>query len=87
MKIVIAAGGTGGHIFPALATIAELKKLDTACELTWVTTTRSREKELAEQYGVTPLFLQVEGIKRSLSLQPIKAIGKFVKAFFQMKQF
>ncbi len=87
MKIVIAAGGTGGHIFPALATVKELQKLDAHNETIWVTTTRSREPELAEQYKVKPLFLDVEGIKRTVSLQPVKAVAKFVKAFFEMKKY
>ncbi len=84
MKIAVVAGGTGGHIFPALATIEEMKVLSPESELLWITTQRSREKELAEEYSVTPLFLQVEGIKRSFSLQPIRAMFKFLRAFLIM---
>ncbi len=87
MNIAVVAGGTGGHIFPALSTITEMRELSPESTFRWITTDRGNEKELAEKYNVTPLFLKVEGIQRRASLQPIRAIFKFELAFFKMVKY
>ncbi len=84
MNVAVVAGGTGGHIFPALSTLEEMKSLSSKSSFVWITTGRGREKELAQEYEVTPLILSVEGIKRSFSFQPIRALLKFAAAFVKM---
>ncbi len=44
MKVVITAGGTGGHIFPALALISKLKEKDKDVEVLYIGTTNRMEK-------------------------------------------
>ena len=84
MKIVVTAGGTGGHIFPALATIQKIKELDSSTELLWITTLRSNEAQLAQEFEVPFRSLAVEGIRRRISLQPIRALLKFAWALGAM---
>ena len=40
MKVVLSGGGTGGHIYPALTIAGALRRLDPACEITFVGTGR-----------------------------------------------
>jgi UDP-N-acetylglucosamine--N-acetylmuramyl-(pentapeptide) pyrophosphoryl-undecaprenol N-acetylglucosamine transferase len=84
LKIVIAAGGTGGHIFPALSLALELKARFAPASLLWIGTSRSREKELCEKNGIALKILDVEGIKRAMSLTVVRAVVRFVKAVFGM---
>jgi UDP-N-acetylglucosamine--N-acetylmuramyl-(pentapeptide) pyrophosphoryl-undecaprenol N-acetylglucosamine transferase len=84
LKIVIAAGGTGGHIFPALSVALELKARFAPASLLWIGTSRSREKELCEKNGIPLEILDVEGIKRAMSLSVVRAVVRFVKAVFGM---
>lgn len=86
MKIVLTAGGTGGHIFPAMAIADEIREKHPETELLWITTNRSNEKEIAERFSIKMLALDVEGIQRKISFQPIKAIFKTIKAIFFMKK-
>ena len=76
MKTVFAAGGTGGHIFPALATMQKMRELDTDVDILWITTFRSNERELAQEYQVAMQSLAVEGFQRRLSIQPLRAFVK-----------
>lgn len=87
MKIILTAGGTGGHIFPAMATALEIREKHPECELLWITTNRSNESEIAERFSIKMLSLNVDGIQRKISLQPLKAIFKTVKAIFFMKKY
>ncbi|MET4693704.1 undecaprenyldiphospho-muramoylpentapeptide beta-N-acetylglucosaminyltransferase [Endozoicomonas lisbonensis] len=59
--IVVMAGGTGGHIFPALATAQELKKRGFAIH--WLGTPGSMEAELVPKYGFDISFLPVTGLR------------------------
>ncbi len=87
MKIVITAGGTGGHIFPALAVALELRKQCEALSLLWIGTSRSREKELGAKNGIEVKVLDVSGINKKWSFSALAAIKSFVLALFHMVRF
>lgn len=84
MNIVIAAGGTGGHIFPALSVAPELRKQCDDLSLLWIGTSRNREKELCEKNNIPLTILDVRGIKRKLSFSSLLAIRDFIGAFSRM---
>ncbi len=55
MRILVAAGGTGGHVTPALAVVAELKRIVSELDVRFVC--GSRRAELAALRGLDPLAL------------------------------
>lgn len=61
--IVVMAGGTGGHIFPALATATELAAR--GYNVHWLGTADSMEAELVPQYGFGISFIPVTGLRRT----------------------
>jgi UDP-N-acetylglucosamine--N-acetylmuramyl-(pentapeptide) pyrophosphoryl-undecaprenol N-acetylglucosamine transferase len=79
-KIVIAAGGTGGHIFPALSVALALKSRYPAAALLWIGTYRSREVELCKKHGIPIMILDVIGIARRFSLTAVIAALTFARA-------
>jgi len=63
LRIRIAGGGTGGHLFPALAVAAELKKRHPRMEITFVGARRGIETRLVPQAGYPLRTLRLSGIK------------------------
>ena len=80
MKVVITAGGTGGHIFPALATALELRRRIPDVDLVWIGTARSREVELCREHGIRIELLKVQGINKKFSLATVKALFNYLRA-------
>src|SRR6201991_3995648 len=72
-RIVIAAGGTAGHVVPAIA-IADALRADGA-EVSFVGGQRA-EAELVPQAGYELDTINVEGISRSNPLKAARAVGK-----------
>ena len=56
MKVIISAGGTGGHIYPALAIINKIKKEDKSADFLYIGTTSRMEKDLIPKYGILCMF-------------------------------
>lgn len=75
---MIAGGGTGGHVFPALAVAAELRGRDPATEVLFVGSERGLETQVVPEAGYTLRTLPAAGLKgvslgrklRSLALLP-----------------
>lgn len=74
MRILMTGGGTGGHINPAVAIAHTIKKNHPEAEIAFVGTKRGKEKELVPKEGYPLYFVEVQGIRRSLSLRNIKAL-------------
>jgi UDP-N-acetylglucosamine--N-acetylmuramyl-(pentapeptide) pyrophosphoryl-undecaprenol N-acetylglucosamine transferase len=83
-KIVIAAGGTGGHIFPALSVAQVLRARYSDVSLLWIGTCRSREVELCKKNGIPIMIIDVVGITRRLSLRVVVAAVTFLRAIMSV---
>jgi len=91
LKILIAAGGTGGHVFPAIAIADEIKKLRSNAEFLFVGTKRKIETRVVPERGYSLSFIWISGFHRSLQmgnlLFPIKVLVSLVQSFFLIKRF
>lgn len=73
MRVLITGGGTGGHVNPALAIANTIKQNDPDAVIAYVGTKRGIENKLVPKAGYTMYYVDVKGIKRSLSPSNIKA--------------
>src|SRR5688572_22132664 len=83
--IIIAGGGTGGHIFPAIAIANALKKIDESIEILFVGAKGKMEMEKVPQAGYKIEGLDIAGFNRSSLIKNIGLPFKLVKSFFQVR--
>ncbi len=83
-KIIIAGGGTGGHIFPAIAIANALKKLDDRDEILFVGAKGKMEMEKVPQAGYKIRGLDIAGFNRSSLIKNIGLPFKLIKSFLQV---
>src|SRR5437868_4499667 len=90
-RVIIAGGGTGGHIFPAIAIANALKKKDSSVEILFVGAKGKMEMEKVPQAGYNIEGLDIAGFNRSSLIKNIGLPLKLLRSFFQvrriMKQF
>lgn len=86
MKILMTGGGTGGHIYPALAFINYVKSLDHGDEFMYVGTKDGLESKIVPQYDIPFETIEIQGFKRSLSLQNFKTIYLFLSSIKKAKK-
>lgn len=84
-KIIIAGGGTGGHIFPAIAIANALKKADATIEILFVGAKGKMEMEKVPQAGYQIEGLDIAGFNRSSLIKNIGLPLKLVKSFLQVR--
>ena len=84
-RIIIAGGGTGGHIFPAIAIANALKQLDNEIEILFVGAKGKMEMEKVPQAGYSIEGLDIAGLNRSSLIKNIGLPLKLVKSFFQVR--
>jgi UDP-N-acetylglucosamine--N-acetylmuramyl-(pentapeptide) pyrophosphoryl-undecaprenol N-acetylglucosamine transferase len=85
-RIVFAAGGTGGHIYPAIAVADELKRINDKIEIVFIGAKGRIEEKIVPKNGYKLQTLEVAGFKRSLSLKNISTAIKIVKALNEAKK-
>jgi UDP-N-acetylglucosamine--N-acetylmuramyl-(pentapeptide) pyrophosphoryl-undecaprenol N-acetylglucosamine transferase len=87
VKIVLSGGGTGGHIYPAVATAEALKRaLGEDVEILFVGAEGKMEMEKVPALGYKIVGLPVVGLKRSLSLSNLALPFKVLKSISMAKR-
>jgi len=82
-RIIISGGGTGGHIFPAIAIANALKKLDPATEILFVGAFGRMEMEKVPAAGYEIIGLDIQGIQRGSIMKNLQLPIKLVKSVFK----
>lgn len=85
-KFILSGGGTGGHIFPAVAIANSLKRKHPDATFLFAGANGRMEMEKVPQEGFEITGLDVAGLKRSLSLENFAVISKFIKSYFKAKK-
>jgi UDP-N-acetylglucosamine--N-acetylmuramyl-(pentapeptide) pyrophosphoryl-undecaprenol N-acetylglucosamine transferase len=90
-RVIISGGGTGGHIYPAIAIAHAIQKLDSDVEILFVGALGKMEMEKVPRAGYRIVGLPIVGIKRELSLDnlkfPFKLVNSLLKAREVVKDF
>ncbi|HJW18897.1 MAG TPA: undecaprenyldiphospho-muramoylpentapeptide beta-N-acetylglucosaminyltransferase [Flavisolibacter sp.] len=84
-NIIIAGGGTGGHIFPAIAIANAIKKLEPATKILFVGAKGKMEMEKVPQAGYEIEGLDIAGFNRSSLIKNIGLPFKLVRSFLQVR--
>jgi len=89
LRVMIMAGGTGGHVFPALAVAEKFKQQQVS--VAWLGTRKGIESELIPQQGIELHFLNVEGLRGrgllALIRAPFKLLASIIQACAALTQF
>lgn len=84
MKAIISGGGTGGHIFPAIAVAQELKRNNKDIEILFVGAEGKMEMEKVPKAGFEIKGLWISGLQRKLTMKnllfPVKLLSSLIKA-------
>lgn len=80
MRLIVSGGGTGGHIYPALAVINQLKKDDPTTQVLYIGSQRGIESTIVPKTGINFRAMEIQGFKRSLSLDNFRTVYLFLKS-------
>jgi UDP-N-acetylglucosamine--N-acetylmuramyl-(pentapeptide) pyrophosphoryl-undecaprenol N-acetylglucosamine transferase len=91
LKVIISGGGTGGHIFPALAIANAIRKADEGSEILFIGAKGRMEMKLVPAAGYPIEGLWISGLVRRLTLKnlafPLKVLVSMMKARRVIKHF
>lgn len=91
LRVIISGGGTGGHIFPALAIANAIRKLNPETEFLFVGAQGKMEMEKVPAAGYKIEGLWISGIKRELTIDnlsfPFKVLSSVSKALRIIREF
>jgi len=86
MRVIISAGGSGGHIYPALSIINKIKEQEPNSEFLYIGTHNRMEKDIIPKYNISYMPLRMYGLKRSLSLSNIKTAYYYLNSIKRAKK-
>ena len=86
MRVILTGGGTGGHIYPALAIAKGLLARDADTQILYVGIRDGMEARLVPEAGLAFAGISGKGLPRRLSLETIKVVGNSFKALWETKK-
>ncbi len=86
MKVLLSGGGTGGHVYPAIAIANRIKEDYPDAEILFVGTAKGIESEIVPKYGYNIETVTVQGFKRKIDLDNVKRVFKLFKGLEQSRK-
>lgn len=86
MKVIISAGGTGGHIYPALAILNKIKEKEPNSEFLYIGTHDRMEKDIIPGLGIPFKTIEIYGFYRKKLYRNFKTISCFIKGYNKCKK-
>ena len=90
LSILFAAGGTGGHLFPAIAIAEEIKKIEPDTHIAFVGTKNKIEARIIPQKGYAFSTIWISGFHRRLTVEnllfPLKIVVSLFQSFFLIQK-
>lgn len=81
MRIVVSGGGTGGHIYPALALLDRIKELGKLDAALYVGTERGLESRIVPTHNVPFATIKIQGFSRKMNLRGIETNFETIRLF------
>lgn len=81
MKVLIAAGGTGGHIYPGIAVAQEIMRRDSQSQVRFVGTARGLETKLVPKAGFELMLIDSTGLKNVSLVARMRGVAILPKSF------
>ncbi len=85
MRVIISAGGTGGHIYPALAIINKIKECEPNSEFLYIGTHDRMEKDIIPKQDIPFKSIEIYGFYRKKMYRNFKTIKYFYKGYKECK--
>lgn len=86
MRVLVSGGGTGGHIYPALALIREIQKKNPQAQFLYIGTEKGLESDIVKKENIPFRSIYITGFKRSLSFENVKTVTRFLKGVHESKK-
>jgi UDP-N-acetylglucosamine--N-acetylmuramyl-(pentapeptide) pyrophosphoryl-undecaprenol N-acetylglucosamine transferase len=86
MRVLIAAGGTGGHIYPGIAVAKEIMRRDRMSEVRFVGTARGLETRLVPQAGFELSIIESTGLKNVGVMARLRGLAVLPKSFLAARR-
>lgn len=86
MRVVISAGGTGGHIYPALAIIKKIKEKEPDSEFLYIGTHNRMEKDIVPNKGIPFESIEMYGFNKKHLLKNFKTVKCLIQSFKRCKK-
>jgi UDP-N-acetylglucosamine--N-acetylmuramyl-(pentapeptide) pyrophosphoryl-undecaprenol N-acetylglucosamine transferase len=86
MRVIITGGGTGGHIYPAIAIADKIRRKNPDCSILFVGTEKGMERKLVPESGYEIRFITVSGFNRKNLLKNVITLRDFIRGSRQVKQ-
>lgn len=87
MRVVISAGGTGGHIYPALAIINKIKEHEPESEFLYIGTHNRMEKEIIPKRGIPFKEIEMYGFYRKKLYKNVKTLTCLYQGYKKCKKY
>ena len=85
MRVVISAGGTGGHIYPALAIIKKIKEMEPDSEFLYIGTHNRMENDIIPKHNIPFKTIEIYGFNKNV-FKNFKTIKKFMNSYKEAKE-